>query len=98
MIQTVKLERKDKLKGIIAGVVCFLLFMIPYMIISFFGAAILGINSINFIYFFVGILTITIISSFFGLSMASKSKILKIISSICVLAMAIIWMLLWNFT
>jgi len=80
-------------KGIIAGAICFSVFMIPWLgsiilaVITdpagFRGETILGIS--------IGIIIFASVASFFGYSIANKSKILIIISSVFVVAVPILW-------
>jgi hypothetical protein len=83
-----------KEKGIKVGAICFSCFMIPWLLLLIAALTLSeGIDD-QIIGFFVGILIFILISSFFGFSMSTKSKVLKIISSILVAAVPITWIIL----
>jgi|WetSurSiteA1Bulk_404760.scaffolds.fasta_scaffold336696_1 hypothetical protein len=85
--------KNTKKKGIKAGIICFSVFMAPWLFAiilalvtdpaGFRGETIAGI--------IIGILVFAFVSAFLGYSIAKKSRILIILSSLAVVAVPIAW-------
>jgi hypothetical protein len=84
---------KIKRKGIIAGIICFSIFMIPWLSYLVYALVtdITGFSSESIIGTIIGVLVFAAVSSFFSYSIFKKSLLLIIISSACVLAIPLLW-------
>jgi hypothetical protein len=90
--------KTNRTGGIIAGTICFSVFMIPwlYLIYKAFKTDPHGFRAETNIGITIGVLVFAFVSSFLGFSIAKKSVILVIIASIFILAVpAIWWQLAW---
>jgi hypothetical protein len=87
----------DKGKGIRAGLICFVAFMVPWLFLTFIALTIASesFEGQNIIAFFVGILIFIFVSAFLGFSIARKSKLLKVLSYLLVAAVPITWVILF---
>jgi hypothetical protein len=82
--------------GVLAGILCFALFMIPWLYLIF--SALIsdphGFRAEGVFGILIGIAIFALVSSFFGFSIAKKSALLIILSCLCILAVPAIW---WYF-
>ena len=82
-----------KAKGIKAGIICFSVFMIPWLFFIIFALITdpYGFRAESIIGILIGIIVFAFVSSFLGYSIAKKSVILIVIASIIVAAVPVIW-------
>ena len=83
----------NKARGIKAGLICFTAFMVVWLFPIFASLFVApeALDARVLIQFIVGTGIIICISAFFGFSFATKSIVLKIISSLFVLAIPAYW-------
>jgi hypothetical protein len=85
--------KTPKQKGIKAGIICFSVFMLPWL--GFLLLALItdttGFNAESITGTLAGIIVFTLVSFFFGFSIAKKSLLLIVLSSVCVLIIPVLW-------
>jgi len=84
-----------KQKGKKAGLICFVVLIVIWILPIFLSLMVAPetLNKKFFIQFFIGTGIIAFLSAFFGFSMATKSRFLKIFSSILLASIPIYWIL-----
>ena len=85
-----------KLKGTKAGIICFSVFMTPWLL-SLILALITDIHGFrveSILGTLIGILVFAVVSAFLGFSIARKSVILIVFSSLLVVATPVCWVIM----
>jgi len=82
---------RDRNKGLVAGVICFLLFAVPFSVVASFSMAMSASSQMtsNIIYYLIYISVFAAISTVLGFSVAHQSKRLTIISMVLILAVIV---------
>jgi hypothetical protein len=84
---------RNKEISIKAGIICFSVFMIPWLLLALIGwiAAPEGFQSETLAAFLLGIIVFAFVSVFLGFSIFRKSKLLKLFSYVFIAAVPIAW-------
>lgn len=84
----------NRKKGIRAGIICFSVFMAPWLILALFAwiAAPEGFEGETLTAFLIGISVFAFVSVFLGLSIVSNKIILKLLSYVFIAAVPIMWL------
>lgn len=88
--------KNTKAKGKKAGIICFSVFMVPWL--GFVLLALItdphGFNNESIIGILIGILIFAIVAAFLGFSIAKKSILSIILASLAVTAVPITWVMM----